>query len=94
MIIQQTKPLNIASEFTVSGNVLILNNGNGKKQALRTGISAAKAELIITTDADCTMGKSWIRTIAAFYEINRPDMIICPVQIKAVRRIFRKFPGA
>ncbi len=86
------KTVNIASKFTAPANVLVLNNtGTGKKQALRTGISAAKADLIITTDADCTMGKSWIRTIAAYYEINRPDMIICPVQIKAVRGLFGYF---
>ena len=80
------KTAKIASNFTAAGNVLVLTNrGEGKKQALRTGITAAKADLIITTDADCTMGKNWIRTIAAYYEINKPDMIICPVQIKAVR---------
>jgi cellulose synthase/poly-beta-1,6-N-acetylglucosamine synthase-like glycosyltransferase len=82
----------IASKFIAPGNVLVLNNrGTGKKQALRTGILAAKADLIITTDADCTMGKSWIRTIAAYYEINGPDMIICPVQIKAVDGLFGYF---
>ncbi len=73
-------------------NILIINNkGTGKKQALRTGIQAAKGDLIITTDADCTMGKSWIRTIAAFYEINKPDMIICPVQMESVHGFFGDF---
>ena len=92
MIIQQTHTAKIASKYTATGSVQVLNNrGNGKKQALRTGIIAAKADLIITTDADCTMGKNWIRTIAAYYELNRPDMIICPVQIKAVRRLFGYF---
>jgi glycosyltransferase involved in cell wall biosynthesis len=86
------KTAKIASKYIATGSVLVLNNrGNGKKQALRTGIIAAKADLIITTDADCTMGKNWIRTIAAYYELNRPDMIICPVQIKAVRILFGYF---
>ena len=47
------------------------NKGKGKKEAIRTGIIASRGRLIITTDADCTMGKSWIKTIAAFFEKNR-----------------------
>jgi glycosyltransferase involved in cell wall biosynthesis len=86
------KILEMASEFDGMSNILTLNNrGKGKKQALRTGISAAKGNLIITTDADCKMGKNWIRIIAAFYELNRPDMIICPVQIESAPGIFGKF---
>jgi glycosyltransferase involved in cell wall biosynthesis len=75
----------VASGFTKISNINILNNiGKGKKLALRTGIKAAKGNLIITTDADCRMGKNWLRTIAAFYEMNKPDMIICPVKLDAV----------
>jgi poly-beta-1,6-N-acetyl-D-glucosamine synthase len=86
------KTFEIVSEFNVISNILTLDNkGKGKKQALRTGINAAKGNLIISTDADCIMGKNWIRTIAAFYEINGPDMIICPVQIKSVPGFFGRF---
>ena len=86
------KTLEVLSEFAGISNILTLNSiGKGKKQALRTGIIAAKGNLIITTDADCRMGKNWIRIIAAFYELNRPDMIICPVQIESAPGIFGKF---
>jgi glycosyltransferase involved in cell wall biosynthesis len=86
------KTFEIASEFAGISNILTLKNrGKGKKQALRTGIIAAKGNLIITTDADCRMGKNWIRIIAAYYELDRPDMIICPVQIETAPGIFRKF---
>lgn len=86
------KTFKIAAEFTWVSNVLALDNrGTGKKQALRTGIKAAKGNLIITTDADSTMGKNWIRTIVAFYEMNSPDMIICPVQIKSVPGFLGRF---
>jgi poly-beta-1,6-N-acetyl-D-glucosamine synthase len=75
----------IASGFTKISNIITLNNnGKGKKQALRTGIKSAKGNLIITTDADCLVGNNWLRTIAAFYEINRPDMIICPVKLDSL----------
>jgi cellulose synthase/poly-beta-1,6-N-acetylglucosamine synthase-like glycosyltransferase len=82
----------MASAFTFGGNMKILDNtGKGKKQALRTGIIAAKGNLIITTDADCRVSKNWIRTIAAFFEINRPDMIIAPVILKSWPGFLDKF---
>jgi cellulose synthase/poly-beta-1,6-N-acetylglucosamine synthase-like glycosyltransferase len=82
----------IANNFCEKSNIKILTNtGIGKKQALRTGILAAKADLIITTDADCRMGKEWIKTIGAFYEMNIPDMIICPVRLELSSGIFGKF---
>jgi poly-beta-1,6-N-acetyl-D-glucosamine synthase len=82
----------IASQFKRTCRIIPLNNsGKGKKQAIRTGINAASGELIITTDADCRMEKNWIRTIAAFYEKNQPDLIICPVQIESRNGFFGRF---
>ncbi len=66
---------------------VIKNSGAGKKEAIRTGIDAASGRLIITTDADCTMGTGWIRTIASYYYENSPDLIICPVRIRAGRDV-------
>ena len=37
------------------------------------------------------MGEKWIRTIASFYEHNKPDMIICPVQLEKRNGFFRRF---
>jgi poly-beta-1,6-N-acetyl-D-glucosamine synthase len=83
------KTFEIASVNNSSERQYVLKNkGRGKKEAIRTGISASKGRLIITTDADCTMGKNWIKTIAAFFEKNRPDMIICPVQLDGNRSFF------
>ena len=86
------KTSDIVAGFRWSGNIRSMDNkAEGKEQALRTGILAARGNLIITTDADCTAGKSWIRTIAGYYEMNKPDLIICPVRIKTDRGFFRKF---
>jgi len=86
------RSVEIAAEFNDIRNFhIICNKGTGKKQALRTGIEAARGNLIITTDADCRMEANWIRTIAAFYEKNTPDMIICPVQIESTPQIFGRF---
>jgi len=82
----------IASCFTgISNLIAINNNGKGKKQAIRTGINSSSGILIITTDADCRMGNRWIRTIAAFYEKHKSDMIICPVKIEPGQGFFGRF---
>jgi cellulose synthase/poly-beta-1,6-N-acetylglucosamine synthase-like glycosyltransferase len=38
-----------------------------KKAALSIGIREARGEIILTTDADCTMGKDWARTMAGYF---------------------------
>jgi poly-beta-1,6-N-acetyl-D-glucosamine synthase len=82
----------IASSFTGRCSFKTLNNdGIGKKKALATGISAASGKLIITTDADCSMGREWIRTIVSFYEKEKPGLIICPVQLKSSQGFFGIF---
>ena len=86
------KTYQLASASSGPGKRIVLHNeGNGKKMAVRTGIRAASGNLILTTDADCRMGENWIRSIAAFYERYKPDMIICPVQIEESRGLFGKF---
>ena len=81
-----------ASGFTGIDNILaIRNNGHGKKAAVETGINASSGSLIITTDGDCRIGRNWLRTIAAFYEEHKPDMIICPVQIESGSGFFGRF---
>jgi cellulose synthase/poly-beta-1,6-N-acetylglucosamine synthase-like glycosyltransferase len=83
----------IASSFLSRFRVIVLKNtGIGKKQALRTGIAVSSGELIITTDADCRAGNSWIATISSFYERNRPDLIICPVSTVKATGFFGGFP--
>ena len=86
------RTLTVASEFNLLHNLqTISNKGTGKKLAVRTGISIAKGNLIITTDADCTMGKKWLRTIAAFYEKEKASLIICPVRIEIMPGFFGRF---
>lgn len=86
------KTFEIAANHTGIQKIRVVNNQyNGKKSAIRTGISISKGELIITTDADCQMGDNWISVIAAFYQQNNPDMIICPVKLERESGFFRSF---
>jgi cellulose synthase/poly-beta-1,6-N-acetylglucosamine synthase-like glycosyltransferase len=38
-----------------------------KKRPMATGIAASSGELILTTDADCTVSRTWIQTIVSHF---------------------------
>jgi glycosyltransferase involved in cell wall biosynthesis len=81
-----------ASEYQYNGRISVIRNDKtGKKWALNTGIKRAEGDLIVTTDADCSMGKEWLRSIAAFYEENKPDLIICPVRTENKHGVSSRF---
>jgi cellulose synthase/poly-beta-1,6-N-acetylglucosamine synthase-like glycosyltransferase len=58
------------------------NINSYKKKAIETGIAHSSGELILCTDADCTMGTKWIMTIVAFYDRRNFHFIAAPVKIK------------
>ncbi len=62
-----------------------------KKMAIQAGIYAASGSLIVTTDADCTAGTDWIRTIAAYHRATGAVFIVAPVKIKPGRRVLSVF---
>ena len=52
-----------------------------KKKAIETGIAHSSGELIICTDADCSMGKEWIRVLVNAYQKEDLQFIAAPVKI-------------
>ena len=54
----------------------------GKKEALEHGISQASGNIIVTTDADCTMGAEWLQTHARFYLDKEIVMLSGPVVLQ------------
>ncbi|MBI9068334.1 MAG: glycosyltransferase [Salinivirgaceae bacterium] len=70
---------------------LLSNSEKGKKSALMDGIEAAKGELIVITDADCTYHENWLHSIVEYYEKEKPAMIIGPVTFKSGKGVFKKF---
>ncbi|MES2479177.1 MAG: glycosyltransferase [Bacteroidota bacterium] len=62
-----------------------------KKKALTTGIMHSNGGLVITTDADCWMQESWLRSIAAYYEEFNPEMIVAPVKFYAKNSLLHLF---
>jgi len=83
----------IISSYANQGVQLIqLNEANAlnsyKKKAIQTAIGQATGQLIITTDADCRMGKNWLRTIVNCYEVNGYKMISSPVAYFEEKNLF------
>lgn len=82
----------IAAQFK-NPNLKLLDlpdNETGKKAAIKMGIQAAKNELIVLIDADCTVGVNFLRTIISFYETSKADMILLPVLINDKGNFFVK----
>jgi cellulose synthase/poly-beta-1,6-N-acetylglucosamine synthase-like glycosyltransferase len=55
---------------------------SSKKTALTTGIQEAKGELIVITDADCSVSPAWLSTITSFYTEKQAAFIAAPVQFE------------
>ncbi|MEL7247829.1 MAG: glycosyltransferase [Bacteroidota bacterium] len=64
----------------------------GKKAALSAGIARAQAEIILTTDADCTFDRDWLRHIASAFQAGH-DMVLAPVQINANNQLLQSWQG-
>lgn len=61
-----------------------------KKKAIQTAIAQSTGDLIVTTDADCRMGKNWLRTIVSYYEENNYKMISSPVAYFDEQNLFER----
>lgn len=64
---------------------------SSKKKAITTGISLAKGELIVTTDADCIPGPEWLVHLNRFYVQTGACFIAAPVKYKIDESILQKF---
>lgn len=62
-----------------------------KKDAITTGISKAKYNWIVTTDADCVLPKYWLDTFDDFIQTNNPNCIVGPVTFINTTSFFKRF---
>jgi len=65
--------------------------GQGKKQALLEGIKQASGSLIVSTDADCRLHPNWLSKLVAFYEQEKPIMMLGPVVYSNEKSVLQKF---
>lgn len=62
-----------------------------KKRAIEAAVHNANGTLIVTTDADCRAQENWLRSIATFYEKEKPTLIAAPVCFQNDKTRFEKF---
>jgi cellulose synthase/poly-beta-1,6-N-acetylglucosamine synthase-like glycosyltransferase len=66
-------------EMKVSTHLIQMGEGYGKKEALSQGVSLARSEWILATDADCNFEGGWIRSFAECIANKQAGMICGPV---------------
>lgn len=69
---------------------IVSSNGEGKKQAIQTGLKFASKAYIIQTDADCSVDKDWIKSINAYLISHDVKLLIAPVIFKKEKSFFSK----
>ena len=82
----------VIQQFSNNGiRLLNLPDGlSGKKNAMQIGVQHATSEIIITTDADCTMNEYWITSLVSYYLQYKPKLLVAPVVLKPYTTVFQK----
>ncbi len=62
-----------------------------KKRAIEIAIAQTQAELIITTDADCTVPPKWVEQIVRYYQESGNQFIVAPVDYAPLDSLLKKF---
>lgn len=68
----------------------IKNQGQGKKAALRTAILMASGDLVLITDADCTLLPGWVTTMVNHFCVKNCQLLLGPVRMKQQKTLFGK----
>lgn len=63
----------------------------GKKNAISKGIAAATHDIIMTTDADCTYPKGWVKTMMDFQEMHDAVWVAAPVAFRKENNFIERF---
>ncbi len=79
---------------TRMGNLELVNltaiEAGGKKQALTKGVLSARYDLVVLTDADCTVPSTWLISIAGAHAATGFAMAVGPVFTKGHGGIFNR----
>ncbi len=67
----------------------VQSSGNGKKHALMEGIEKSKGEILLTSDADCTVPATWISQMVMSFK-QESTMVIGLVKVQSGRSLFSK----
>lgn len=81
---------NLLSSVGFNYQLLSLTDTSGKKAALSRGVSMAKGEVILTTDADCVFEKNWISRMTSPFIDESILMASGPVKLTG-KSLFQKW---
>lgn len=70
--------------------VLTQSEGN-KKESIELGISRAKNEFLLFTDADCVVGKHWVSAMVRAHEREGADCVLGPLEIMKYNDLQTRF---
>ena len=83
---------NVLEQSSISFQVFKETAHQGKKKNISKAISLAKGSIIITTDADVVFRfDNWLSTIAHYFETQRPEMLLMPVDFETESGILPTF---
>ncbi len=63
-------------------NATLRSPSPGKKAAITAGVNAARGEVIVTTDADCTVQSQWLKEINKAFQDPTIKMLVGGVRIE------------
>jgi cellulose synthase/poly-beta-1,6-N-acetylglucosamine synthase-like glycosyltransferase len=70
---------------------LIYNPFQGKKSAIRHGVTKSAGEFILMTDADCVVAPGWVSAYAVIFKAGNEDMIVGEVFQKPEKGFASRF---
>ena len=77
---------------SVNFKIINMHEGHfGKKQAIAKGVSIADGDIIVTSDADCSFNKNWIKKMVSYYHNNNVKLVAGPVVFQNQSGIFHLF---
>lgn len=82
--------LTVLKNSSLKNLKILTNPGIGKKSALAHGIYYAKGEIIITTDADCTLPVNWLTSVNLFFQDANLMMLFGAVRLQPSHTFFQR----
>jgi biofilm PGA synthesis N-glycosyltransferase PgaC len=78
----------MASSAGLKNVQVVHNKGRGKKAAIATGIKLARGTIIVTTDADCSIGPQWLTQVRAGFRNQKIMMVFGGVRMEGAGSFF------
>lgn len=69
----------------------LASNEEGKKSAIRKGVTLSRYPIILTTDADCRPSRFWVKNMIDYFETSNSDLIAGPVLLEGKDVFFTWF---